>query len=124
TDPLPDISFWNRIVADCKLQIADPSALESPSAAADSRVDKNMLFNENMASLNQLEVGAGSLVKGLVMELCRGQNSTYIKLKNPAPSGFVIYYDVVQGDKGLVPRMARALGFKDVSEDRLEVYSA
>ncbi len=123
TDPLPDTSFWNRVIADCKLQIADSSA--APAATPPTnKLDKDALFNENMATLNQLEVGAGSLVKGLVMELSRGQNTTYIKLRKPAPNGFEIYYDVVQGDKGLVSRLARALGFKDVTEDRLEVFSA
>lgn len=124
TDPLPDINFWNRVVADCKLQVAGSAASASATPAATNKLDKDSLFNENMATLNQLEIGAGSLVKGLVMELCRGQNTTYIKLRNPKPNGFEIYYDVVQGDKGLVPRLARALGFKDVSENRLEVFSA
>ncbi len=126
SDPIPDISFWNRVVGECGLKITDPMELPTavPAAAAANKLDKDSLFNENMATLNQLEIGAGSLVKGLVMELGRGQNTTYIKLRNPKPKGFEIFYDVVQGDKGLVPRLARALGFKDVSENRLEVFSA
>ncbi len=124
TDPLPDINFWNRVIADCKLQVAGSAASPTAAPVATNKLDKDSLFNENMATLNKLEVGAGSLVKGLVMELCRGQNTTYIKLRNPKPNGFEIFYDVVQGDKGLVPRLARALGFKDVSDDRLEVFSA
>lgn len=82
------------------------------------------LFAANVEQINQMYVAAGSMVKGLIMELARDNRNTYIKLRDAVPNGHVVYYDFVQGDKTLVFRVARALGFKEVTESKLEVRSA
>jgi len=79
------------------------------------------LFQANIAQINLMYVAAGSMVKGLLMELERNNRNTYIRLREAAPNGHVVFYDFVQGDKTLVGRIARALGFKMVTESKLEV---
>ena len=83
----------------------------------------DQLFEHNVQQLNQLNVDAGSMVKGLLLELERGDRKTYIRLRNPAQAGHTIEYEFVQGDQSLVGRLARALGFKSVTDSRLEVFS-
>ena len=79
------------------------------------------LFQANVAQINLMKVAAGSMVKGLLMELERNNRNTYIRLREAVPNGHVVLYDFVQGDKSLVGRIARALGFKTVTESKLEV---
>lgn len=79
------------------------------------------LFNQNVEQINQMNVAAGSMVKGLIMELERGARKTYIRLGKPTPGGHRVEYEFVQGDRTLVGRVARALGFKTVTESVLEV---
>jgi hypothetical protein len=86
--------------------------------------EKEQLFNENVSQINKMNVAAGGMVKGLLMELQRGERGTYIRLHDAEENGHVVAYDFLQGDKGLVFRIARALGFKDVTESRLEVAHA
>jgi len=59
------------------------------------------------------------MVKGLIMELER--RDTYIRLDNPAPGGRMVEYQIVQGVKSLVERVANALGFKTVTDSLLQV---
>ena len=79
------------------------------------------LFQENIQQINLMKVAAGSMVKGLLMELERNNRNTYIRLREAAPNGHVVFYAFVQGDKTLVGRIARALGFKTVTDTKLEV---
>ncbi len=79
------------------------------------------LFQENIVQINLMYVAAGSIVKGLLMELERTNRNTYIRLREAAPNGHVVFYDFVQGDKTLIGRIARALGFKTVTDSKLEV---
>jgi len=81
------------------------------------------LFEANVQQINVMNVAAGSMVKGLIMELERDGRNTYIKLHDAVANGHAVNYDSVQGEKGLVFRIGRALGFKEVTESRLEVYS-
>ncbi len=86
--------------------------------------EKEKLFQDNVVEINKMNVAAGSMVKGLIMELKRGDRNTYIKLRDAEENGHVVYYDFVQGDKSLVSKIAKALGFKSVTESRLEVRHA
>ena len=88
----------------------------------DNELDQ--LFEHNIQQINKMNVAAGSMVKGLIKELERGERRTYIKLSNPVTGGHAVDYEIVQGDRTLVARIARALGFKTVTESRLDVRSA
>jgi hypothetical protein len=83
--------------------------------------EKDELFEHNVQELNKMSVAAGSMVKGLIMELERKERNTYIKLRDPEVDGHKISYDFVAGDPKLVFRIANALGFKTVTDNQLEV---
>ncbi len=123
SDPAPDEAMWQRIVTDCGVQ---PVVIGETGSAGNrlTREQIEQLFRENMEQINKMNVSAGSMVKGLLMELERAGRKTYLRLRDPEPDGHVVYYDLVQGDKNLVFRIARALGFMSVTENRLEVYHA
>ena len=84
-------------------------------------VQKAKLFENNVQQLNKMHVPAGSMVKGLIMELKGNTPPTYIKLKDAVNNGHSVSYEFVEGDNGLVFRIANALGFKSVTENKLEV---
>ena len=67
-------------------------------------------------------MAAGSMVKGLIMELER--RDTYIRLFNPAPGGHMVEYDLVQGIKNLVVWLANAMGFRAATQSLLQVRNA
>ena len=85
-------------------------------------IDK--LYDANVLELNKMEVGAGSLVQGLLDRLGEPDLRTYIKLHNAIPDGFVIQYDLVGGNLSSVHHVGHGLGFKEVQDNRLEVFSA
>ena len=121
TDPLPDVTLWNRIVRDCGVSAVDLRPTALGPVMRPNEIDA--LFEHNIQQLNVMNVAAGSMVKGLLMELERNGRTTYIRLRDPAAGGHAIDYDFVQGDRSLVGRIARALGFKTVTDTRLEVRS-
>jgi hypothetical protein len=82
------------------------------------------LFEANMRELDKMYVPAGSMVKGLIMELQRKNRNTYIRLKDAEKDGHVVYYELVQGEQRLVNKFAKRLGFKTVTESKLEVRGA
>jgi hypothetical protein len=84
-------------------------------------VDLDALFEHNIQQINLMNVAAGSMVKGLIMELARGTRNTYIRLRDPVIRGHDVSYEFVSGNRDLVGRIGRALGFARVSDDRLEV---
>ena len=86
--------------------------------------DIQQLFEENAATLNRMNVAAGSMVKGLIMELERNGRATYIRLKRSRAGGHEVDYELVQGDAGLVGRVGRALGLAEVTETHLKVRHA
>ena len=83
--------------------------------------DIDALFKHNVQEINKMNVSAGSMVKGLIMELERKNRNTYIKLRDAEEDGHKVYYDFVSGKPDLVARIARALGFKTVTDELLEV---
>ncbi len=89
-----------------------------------TEAEKEQLFQANVAQINLMYVAAGSMVKGLIMELERNNRNTYIRLRDAEPNGHVVFYDFVAGDRTLVGRIARALGFKSVTDSKLEIRRA
>ncbi len=123
SDPAPDANLWQRIIDDCGVQTRDIN-LSSGNGRRLTQEQIESLFEDNMKEINKMDIAAGSMVKGLIMELQRGNRKTYIRLRDAVPNGHVVYYDLVQGDNNLVFRIARALGFKTVTDDKLEVHHA
>ena len=123
SDPAPVRSLWDRITIDGG---AAPASIGTPSTKEGTMTEEEIdqLFEHNVQQINTMNVSAGSMVKGLIMELERDDRRTYIRLINPIPGGHAVDYEFVQGDRSLVGRIARALGFKTVTDTRLEVRSA
>jgi len=123
SDPAPDQSMWDTLISRCALQTVD---FTSPpdSNSPDTDIDTDALFEHNVQQINKMNVAAGSMVKGLIMELEREARETFIRLKDPGVDGHIVHYEFVKGDADLVYRLARALGFKSVTSDTLEVHSA
>jgi N-acetyl-anhydromuramyl-L-alanine amidase AmpD len=127
SDPAPVPELWERLIEECKLEtvgdqeedINDNGDTEPSEAMGKQEIDE--LFDHNVLELNKMDVAAGSMVKGLIMELERGDRNTYIKLRDAEAEGHTICYDFLEGDKSLVKRIGGALGFKKVTKDTLEV---
>ena len=79
------------------------------------------LFEANVQQIHRMNIAAGSMVKGLIMELERAGRNTFIRLFDAQPDGHVVHYEFVQGDRSLVGPIARSLGFAEVTDCRLEV---
>ncbi|MDQ3698666.1 MAG: N-acetylmuramoyl-L-alanine amidase [Gemmatimonadota bacterium] len=125
SDPAPVQALWDRLLNECRVKpVAVGAAAPAPTARSMGQDEVDALFQHNVQQINRMNVAAGSMVKGLVMELERNGRATYIRLTNPAGGGHTVDYSVVQGDRSLVGRIARALGFKSVTDSRLEVRSA
>ena len=82
------------------------------------------LFQDNLAQFSLLADGAGAMVKGLLWELQDDNRNTYIRLRDAVHQGYVVFYDMVQGDSNLIPLAAQSLGFKSWANNRLEVFNA
>lgn len=121
SDPAPVQQLWDRIVAACGVQ---PVTVGQPAERAMTAAEISQLFEDNVRQIDAMHVAAGSMVKGLIMELAKDQRATYIRLRDAAPGGHTVRYDFVQGQRDLVGRVARALGFKAVTDSTLEVRSA
>lgn len=80
------------------------------------------LSEDNREELNNMNIGAGSMIKALLFELERNDRATHIKLFDAERNGHIVNYEFLEGDKSLVERIANALGFKVASEARLEVH--
>ncbi len=87
-----------------------------------SEDELNDLFIHNATEINKLKIAAGGMVKSLIMELKR--RNTYIKLHDAVKKGHKVNYVFIEGEKDLVSRIARALGFKRVTKTVLEVRNA
>ncbi|MDZ7690197.1 MAG: N-acetylmuramoyl-L-alanine amidase [Balneolaceae bacterium] len=128
SDPAPVPELWERLENDCTLHVVDedneensPESRPQPERQSMSEQEINELFEHNVVELNKMDVAAGSMVKGLIMELERGDRNTYIRLRDAEKDGHVIHYDFQKGDRSLVKRLGTALGFKEVTDSKLEV---
>ena len=124
SDPLPDNSFWQRVINDCHLQLIDIGATTMGGPAGLTTDEIQKLFQENVAQFSSLADGAGAMVKGLLWELQDDNRNTYIRLRDAVHQGYVVFYDMVQGDSNLIPLAAQSLGFKSWANNRLEVFNA
>jgi N-acetyl-anhydromuramyl-L-alanine amidase AmpD len=119
SDPAPLESLWQRIIAECDVTPAKVTTPKRAGRPTMSEQELDELFRHNVEQIHRLYVPAGSVLKGLIMELAR--RDTYIRLLNPAPGGHLVEYEFVQGTRALVERIARALGFKAATESLLQV---
>jgi len=86
--------------------------------------ERKKLFENNILEINKMYVPAGSMIKNLIMELERNNRNTYIKLHDAVVNGHVVHYDFLEGDTNLVINVANALGFKNATNELLEVRDA
>jgi N-acetyl-anhydromuramyl-L-alanine amidase AmpD len=121
TDPIPDAGFWERLERDCGIVAVNAVQIEAAPIRGFSQEDLDALFEHNVLQIDRMNVAAGSMVKGLIMELGRGGRGTYIRLIDAETDGHTVSYEYVQGDRSLIGRIARALGFASVTDTRLKV---
>ena len=88
-----------------------------------SKEEKKELFMWNAEQRNKMDIGAGSLVGAVIDELARNAE-TYIRIENPEPDGFTCDYTLVQGRQDIIAPIGIALGFKKVTDNKLEVHNA
>lgn len=122
SDPAPMPTLWDQLRDECNLEfvnIEEDQPVMENQKMSEQEIDS--LFEENAIELNKMNVSAGSMVKGLIQELQRNNRGTYIKLRDAVEDGHEISYDFVEGNKSLVKKVGTALGFKKVTENKLEV---
>ena len=123
SDPAPDPELWNTLerMAGLTPTAVTPPARPGTAAPLTSR-EIETLFTQNVRRIDAMDVAAGSLVKALMMELERRR--TYLALHEPEPGAHTIGYEVAQGDRREVLRLAGALGFENATDQLLEVRHA
>jgi len=123
SDPAPDPRLWETLgdLAAVRPTAVTPPARSRTAAPLTSR-EIEALFSENARRIDAMDVAAGSLVKALMMELERRR--TYLELHEPEPGAHAIGYEVAQGDRESVSRIAKALGFHRITDTELEVRHA
>jgi hypothetical protein len=112
SDPAPDPELWSTLETLVGLQ---PVPVTAPLTSEET----NSLFFRNSHRLDRMDVAAASLVKDLLMELER--RNVYLELETPPTGSHAIDYYLLEGDRAVVQRIARALGFKQVTDTELEV---
>ena len=119
SDPAPDLSLWDRIIADCGVT---PVGVGERVASRTSMTQEELagLLDHNLGKISGMDVASGAMLKGLILELQRDGRGTYMRLGDPLPGGHSVPYEFVQGDRAAIGRTARALGFKSVTETSLE----
>jgi len=123
SDPAPDPGLWQILREIAALQpvaVTPPEHRQGPPALSSGQIEA--LFAQNVQRINAMDTAAGSLVKALLMELERRR--TYLRLAEPQPGAHAIGYELVQGDRQAVTRLARALGFGAATDRLLEVRHA
>jgi len=99
-------------------------SIELPSSGKKlSKKEKKELFMWNAEQRNEMEIGAGALVGALIDELVKNAE-IYIRLENPEPDGYTCEYTLVQGKQEFIEPIGIALGFKSVTDSKLEVHNA
>jgi hypothetical protein len=102
---------------------ADPAGAKEAVSMPEESFDRDELNKVNLEQIDKLHPGAFYMVKSLLWECQRKERDTFLKLHDAEPDGHVVHYEVVRGDPQLVVRLAKALGFKNVTESVLEVRS-
>ncbi len=101
--------------------ILQNSLVANESISRISDEERKKLFENNILEIDKMYVPAGSMVKNLLMELERDNRNTFIKLHDADVKGHIVKYSFVEGDQNLIFNIANALGFKNVTNDILEV---
>jgi hypothetical protein len=122
SDPAPDPALWQTLETMAGLRPTAVAGAELYTAKPLTSDEIEALFDSNARRLNRMDTAAGSLVKHLLMELERRR--TYLRLEDPDAGAHTINYDVVQGDRDHIDRIANALGFGRVTDTELEVRDA
>jgi len=122
SDPAPDPDLWATLQTVAGLK---PTEVPAPPIAigGEARMtseEKRASRLHNASRLDRMNVAAGSMVKTLLQALER--RHVYLLLKTPAPDGHAVGYAVEHGDARQVAPVARALGFKNVTDRFLEVH--
>jgi hypothetical protein len=120
SDPAPDLTVWDRLITELKLRPVSIPKAPQPQAIHLSDMEMDRLFTGNMTQIARLAVAAGSLVKGLIMELER--RDTYIRLHSAVSGGHKVQYQILVGNEALVKRLAKALGIEHQSPSTLQVH--
>jgi len=119
TDPAPSEYFWDRLFDGCRLTLVPIESNDKGGSPVPGSKERESLFAANLGEVMRLSVGAGSLVKGLLMELER--RGVFIRLVGADPGGRRVAYEVVAGNKDLIRRLAAAMGFQRRSDQVLQV---
>ena len=124
SDPAPDPRLWAALEQAAGLRPIPVSPSRPATAVATplTVVERDALFTSNARRLDRMDTAAGSLVKNLLMELERRR--TYLELDTPQTGSHKIDYDMLEGDRDKLVRIAKALGFKRITETELEVADA
>jgi len=88
-----------------------------------SKKETDELFAWNAEQRNQMAIGAGGLVGALIDELERNAE-TCIRVENPEPNVHTCDYSLVQGRQDIISHLGIELGFKNVTDSKLEVHNA
>lgn len=123
TDPNPDAEFWRTIVTECRL--VEVGVQSEPPTEGQPMTDTQIeaLGKENAQEINRLEPAAGGLVAGMLRELRKPGRDTYLRLSDGQDRGHTVRYAFVEGDRDLIGKAAKALGFKSWSDGVMEVHS-
>ena len=104
TDPIPDVDFWEQMVAGCGLAPIVPGAPAAPDVStvvpvtpAGGQVDLVQLFNDNMDQVAKMASMSGSMVKQLILELQQPGRETFIRLHDAVSGGHEVHYTLVLG---------------------------
>ncbi len=121
SDPAPDMDMWQRIISECGLTEVEINGNEVAATNKLNANDIEELFNQNMDQVDKMDIGSGSMVKQVVLEL--EEEKTYIKLSNAVEGGHTVDYQLLEGKKDLIYAFGNYLGFHKITENRIEVLS-
>ena len=76
---------------------SDAVAASPPRAQGMTPAEIETLFEANVQVILRMNTAAGSMVKGLIQELCREDRGTYIELRDPRPDGHTVSYEFQAG---------------------------
>jgi hypothetical protein len=110
--------YFNRDgqVAGLEELAARPDLITAPTTPMNST-------SSDAEQRNEMEIGAGALVGALIDELVKNVE-TYIRLENPEQDGYTCNYTLVQGKQEFISPIGIALGFKSVTDSKLEAHNA
>jgi len=122
SDPAPDPRLWQTLRDGANLRPVPVTPAAHAGGRCLTEGDLQVMTMFNAIYLDEKHLAAGSPVQTLLTELAR--RGVYVFLKQTGRNSHTIQYQVLQGDGRHVARLARALGFKRVTDRVLEVHHA